>query len=88
MRKALLMQLILLELIILIKVKIMAISLRCFLHSPTTSSLSGPIFSSAPYSQTLSNILCTFLSGRNQVPRPHKTTCKTIVSYAASSGHF
>ena len=69
--------------------------LRCFLHSPVTSSLSGPdillytlfsntlfsntLFSNTLFSNTLS--LLSFLNNRDKFSHPYKTTGKIIVMY-------
>src|SRR5215470_11094694 len=56
-------------------------SLCSLLHSPVTSYLLGPnILLSTQFSNTLS--LCSFLSVRDQVSHPYKTTGKTTVLYA------
>jgi len=55
-------------------------SLWGLLQPPAISSLVSPhILPSTLFSNTLN--LCSFLSVRDQVPRPHKTKCRIMVLY-------
>jgi hypothetical protein len=83
--------LILLYLIILIILrrgyKSRSSSLSNILHSPVTSSLFGPnILLRTLFSNTLS--LCSYLSVRDQVSHPYRTTGKIIVLYRVRQASF